>query len=197
MKPAAPHTDAAIKAPQLVVFALLVTIGVVGRWGQPDWSVTPLAAVGLMAGYALPRTWLAMAVPVTALVVSNLLLPSYQNPVVALTVVAAMTLPALLGRGLRRPVGSAGAGLARLAACSVAPSIAFYLTTNLAVWASQSMYPKTAAGLAECYAAAVPFFRQMLAGDVAYTAVLFTVAAAAGAYSLTGVAAAKTDRATA
>lgn len=187
MKPLSQRPDLTTALPQLAVFALLVAIGVVGRWGQPDWSVTPLAAVGLLAGYALSRTWLAVAVPVTALVVSNVLLPGYQNPAVALTVVVSMAAPALLGRLLRQPTGSVATGLARLGATAIAPSILFFVTTNFAVWATQAIYPKTAAGLVECYTAALPFFRQMFAGDVAYVAVLFTAAAAAGAYSLRGL----------
>jgi hypothetical protein len=34
-------------------------------------------------------------------------------------------------------------------------------------------YPKTLAGLATCYAAALPFFERTLLGDVFYTAVMF------------------------
>jgi hypothetical protein len=35
------------------------------------------------------------------------------------------------------------------------------------------MYPKTLSGLMTCYAAAVPFFRRGIAGDMFFTAVLF------------------------
>jgi hypothetical protein len=48
------------------------------------------------------------------------------------------------------------------------------------VWAFESDYPKTLAGLYACYLAAVPFFRSMLAGDLFYLAVLFGCAAVAG-----------------
>lgn len=172
--------------PLLTAFALLVAIGVVGRWGQPDWCVTPLAAVGLLAGYALPRRW-AVAVPLVAMGVSDFILPSYANAYVAVAVYAAMTLPALLGSLLRQPA-SRPVGVARLVGLSATPAAVFFLTTNFAVWATQSIYPKTAAGLLECYAAALPFFRRMLTGDVAYAALVFGVAAIAGAYSLRGVA---------
>lgn len=171
--------------PYALVAGLLVAIGVVGRWGQPDWCVTPLAAVGLLAGYALPRRW-ALSVPLAAMLLSDGLLPSYSSVVVAISVYAAMAIPALLGAWLRRPVASNAVGAARLIGLAATPAVVFFLTTNFAVWASQSMYPKTAAGLGECYVAALPFFRRMLVGDVAYTAVLFIAAALAGAYSLRG-----------
>jgi hypothetical protein len=35
------------------------------------------------------------------------------------------------------------------------------------------MYPRTLAGLAACYAAALPFLRNQVAGDLLYTGVLF------------------------
>jgi len=47
--------------------------------------------------------------------------------------------------------------------------------TNFAVWAGGSSYPPTAEGLASCYAAAIPFFRNALFGDLFYASVLFGV----------------------
>lgn len=182
--------------PQAAVFALLVTIGVVGRWGQPEWAFTPIAAIGLLAGYALPRH-LAVAVPLVAMLITDLVLPSYGSAAIALTVYGAMAVTPLLGSLLRRPVGSLGAGVARWIGLAASPALVFFATTNFAVWAATSHYPKTAAGLAECYLAAIPFFKRMLAGDLTYAAILFTAAALAGAYSLRGVtqeAAAETSR---
>lgn len=171
--------------PTAVTFALLVAIAVVGRWGQPDWCVTPLAAVGLLAGYALPRRW-AVATPLTAMLVSDLLLASYGSWGVAIAVYVAVTVSPLLGSLLRRSLPNRAAGAARLVGLSLTPALVFFVVTNLAVWAFESHYAKTAAGLAECYAAALPFLRRMLTGDLAYAAVLFGAAMAAGAFSLTG-----------
>ncbi|WP_350213425.1 DUF6580 family putative transport protein [Botrimarina sp.] len=168
---------------QAAVFALFVTIGVAGRWGQPDWCVTPLAAISLLAGCTLPLA-AAVAVPLVAMAITDLALAPYDGWAVPIAVYAAMAAPALMGRLLRRPAGSHVAGAARLATLAAAPSALFFITTNLAVWASSSLYPATPAGLAECYAAAVPFLRRMLVGDLAWTAVTFAAAAAAGVYSL-------------
>lgn len=168
-------------------FGLLVAIALVGRLGQPDWNVTPLAAVALLAGYAMPSRRLAIAVPLVALTASNLVLPAYQTFWVGVAVYASFAAAALLGRLLRRPVESIGVGLVRAATLSAVPAVLFFLVTNFAVWASMSIYPHTPVGLGDCYAAAVPFFRKMLAGDLAYTAVLLASAAAAGAFSLRGL----------
>jgi hypothetical protein len=51
----------------------------------------------------------------------------------------------------------------------------FFLVTNFAVWAGNAghAYPRTAAGLAECYTLGIPFFRNTLLGDAAYATILF------------------------
>lgn len=36
---------------ELLVFALLLAFGVVGRWAQPQWNFTPLTAVTAMGAY--------------------------------------------------------------------------------------------------------------------------------------------------
>ena len=58
--------------------------------------------------------------------------------------------------------------------CGIVPATLFFLVSNFAVWAFQSDYEKSLAGLARCYWAAVPFYRWMLAGDVFYIVILFS-----------------------
>jgi hypothetical protein len=58
-------------------------------------------------------------------------------------------------------------------AMALASSIFFFVVTNFSVWAFGHAYPKTFPGLESCYVAAIPFFRNSLAGDMAFTAVLF------------------------
>jgi hypothetical protein len=65
--------------------------------------------------------------------------------------------------------------VATTAAATLAGSVFFFLVTNFAVWANGSglAYPKTLAGLLLCYEAAIPFFRNTLAGDAFYSTALF------------------------
>lgn len=174
------------------VFALLVAVAVAGRWGQPDWGVTPMAAVALFAGRCFGARGWAVATPIAALLLSDLFLPGYSNLPVMMAVYGAMVAPALLGRLLRR--GEGPAWLARLAACSLAPATLFFLVTNLAVWAFQSDYPKNAGGLAACYAAALPFYGRMLLGDVFFTAVVFAAGEAAIATDASATRSARVNR---
>jgi Family of unknown function (DUF6580) len=155
-----------------LIFALLVGIGVAGRWAQPEWCFTPTAAVAVFAGFYFSRATIAALVPVAVLAISDLVLPAYDSLAVMVATYAVMTVPVLFGKWLRgRHSGKSTAW--RWAACGLLPAVLFFVVTNFAVWAFQSDYPKTPAGLLACYWAAVPFFRWMVAGDVIYLAAIF------------------------
>jgi hypothetical protein len=164
----------------LSVFALLIAIGVAGRWGQPQWCFTPIAAAAIFAGFYFSHAAIAVLVPLATLGISDLALPSHDNIPVLLATYAIMTAPVWLGRMLREPSTGRAATAVRFAVCGLVPATLFYLVSNFAVWAFQSDYEKSLAGLAQCYGAALPFYRWMLAGDVFYIAVLFACLALAG-----------------
>lgn len=62
---------------------------------------------------------------------------------------------------------TAGPSMLRVAAAVMASSTSFFILSNFMVWASGTMYAHSAAGLAACYVAAIPFY----ANDVMSTAV--------------------------
>lgn len=167
----------------VVGWLTLVAIAVVGRgwqpsWnGEPLWHATPLAAVALAAGFMFPNLAVAATVPLVALGLGNLMLPGYGSVAIAAVVYAATAWPVLLGAS-----GFLGRGRPRWLAAvggSLLSSLVFFLSTNLAHWAFTSDYPHTAAGLATCFAAALPFYRWMPLGDVAWTLFVFGLLAAA------------------
>lgn len=166
----------------LLIFCLLVAIAVVGRWGQADWCVTPLAAVGLFAGRWFDRLSVAALVPLTSMAISDGALASYDYTLVLVAVYLSMGLSAVWGRLLRRPASTRLASFARLLSCSVAPAIGFFVLTNFAVWLASGFYAYTFAGLVECYARALPFMQKMLFGDVAFTLSLFGLASVLGVF---------------
>ena len=65
---------------------------------------------------------------------------------------------------------------------AVASSVSFFLLSNLAVWASHDLYPKNMAGLITSYAMGLPFFERGVAGDVAFTAIMFAIPAIAAQF---------------
>ena len=163
----------------IVVLFLLVAIGVAGRWGQPQWCFTPTAAAAIFAGYYFSRLYVAALVPFAILLISDLSLPAYNSYGVMIATYAIMMVPVYFGRLLRQPADALHTAL-RWIVCGLVPATLFFLVSNFSVWAFQSDYAKSWAGLVHCYWAAVPFYRWMLAGDVFYIAVLFGVAAVAG-----------------
>jgi hypothetical protein len=163
----------------LLAFALLVAIGVAGRWGQPEWCFTPTSAAAMFAGFYFSRLAVAVLVPLAILALSDLALPPYNSILVMVATYAVMTVPVLFGRLLRGEYSTWGLA-GRWLLCGLAPATLFFIVSNFAVWAFQSDYEKSLAGLVQCYTAAVPFYRWMLTGDVFYAAVLFACWALAG-----------------
>jgi len=149
-----------------LAWGVLVGIGVLGRVWQPAYGVSPLIGIGLCAGALFSNRFVAASVPAVALAASNLALPgggSYGSWTMAAIIYAAFTWPVLMGGLVRRqPVwGTVGGALAG--------SLAFYLSTNVAHWWLTNDYPHTAAGLVECYVAALPFYRWTPVGDLVWS----------------------------
>jgi hypothetical protein len=155
------------------VATLLVGFGLGGRWLQPDWNVTPVAAVALFAAYIFRSAAGAALVPLFVVSLSNLILPAYNSLGEMACVYLAFLVPVACGRLLRQRYTPL-----RFAAFSPLPAVTFYLITNFAVWALNHWYPPTLAGLMECYRQGLPFLQKMLAGDLCYLAAVF------GAYVL-------------
>jgi hypothetical protein len=125
----------------------------------------PVGALALFSGAMLGRRWLAFAAPFGALVLSDLALGFYPE---LLFVYASVVAIVLIGWAVarRKTVFTIAAG-------AVASSILFFAVTNFGVWLMMDYYPKTAAGLAACYVAAIPFFQNTLASDLFYAGLLF------------------------
>jgi len=160
-------------AVQAAVWIALVAIGVCGRLWQPAWNVTPMAGIALAAGAVFPHPLAAASVPLVSLAIGNLVMPGYDSLALAAVVYAATAWPVLLGRRLTVGSSAASSRWVAILGSALASSVVFYLSTNLAHWWLTSDYPHTAAGLVACYAAALPFYRWMPVGDVAWTAAIF------------------------
>ena len=150
---------------------LLVLLGALSRLLPHPPNFVAMGAIGLFAGARLPRRW-AWSVPIAAMLFSDLVLdlPTGRKAItlVRLAVYGSFALMVIAGR---RFAGNARAG--RLAALSAGGAVFFFLATNFAEWTVSGAYPPTPGGLALCYAAAIPFFWNTLAAELAGTAVLF------------------------
>ena len=151
-----------IRSPWLVYG--LIMLGIIARLTPHPWNATPTMAIALFAGTHLSKRW-AIVLPLLMVGATDAILKWHST--IPFTW-GAFALTGLLAWGVRpRPTEG------RIAAASVAGSVLFFTNTNFGVWATQSLYPPTLAGLWQCYVAAIPFFRNTLLGDLLYTAALF------------------------
>jgi hypothetical protein len=128
-------------------------------------NMTSVTAMALFGGTMFADVWLAFAVPLGALLLSDLVIGFHDQMFV---VYGSFALIVGIGLWLQRHRNAA-----YIAGAAVTSSLLFFLTTNFGVWALDHMYPRNIAGLAACYTAALPFLRNMLEGDLFYTLVLF------------------------
>ena len=128
-------------------------------------NFTPIGAMALFGGAYLGRRAIAFAAPLAALLLSDLLLGFYPGMWVQYFAVALVVAIGMLA--LKR------VSVLRVGGAAIASSLLFFALTNFGVWLLSGMYPQTLAGLAACYAAAIPFFQNTLAGDLFYSGVLF------------------------
>lgn len=150
---------------RLVVVISIIVGAAASRLIPHPPNMASITAVALFGGAYLSRKWLAFAVPLVALFLSDLFLGFYSHMEIVYGSFALVVCFGLLLRKGRAPFRIAGAALAG--------SILFFLITNFGVWVFGSLYPKNAAGLLACYVAAIPFFQNALIGDALYTTVLF------------------------
>lgn len=163
-------------------FAALVAVGVIARVAFEDLpNVSPVAALALFAGYFFRSRVLAVCVPLSVMLISDQMIQAGGYPwALMLTVYALLASPVLLRSWMKRSVNFENTGIKQFAKSvlmigggSLACSLMFYFGTNAMVWATTSLYPQTAAGLATCYAAAIPMFRQTCTGDVSFAFAIF------------------------
>jgi hypothetical protein len=154
-----------MRTPRLSALILLVLAAAATRLLPHPPNVTSVSALALFGGAYLSNRWLAFALPLLALLGSDLLLGFYPGMAVQYLSFAVVI---CIGLTLRRR-----RSVARVTVAAVASAVSFFVLTNFGVWALGTLYPKTLAGLGACFVAAIPFFRNTLAGDLFYTAVLF------------------------
>jgi hypothetical protein len=145
--------------------AAMIGMGVCARLLPHPWNFTPIMAIALYAGVQSAKFRTGALTTLLVLLLSDLVMGLYRGMG---WVYAAWLIPVLIGRLVRRKPG-----VTTIAAGALCSSLSFFLITNFAVWAGGHLYPHTAAGLAACFAAAIPFYQNQFLGDVFYTAALF------------------------
>lgn len=148
-------------------FVALALLGALGRLAPHEPNMTPLGAIAVFGGFAFASSGWAAAAVLAALWIPEFWLGG-NEPAIAAAVALAFLAPIGLGKALRkRP------SVANVVVATLFSSLFFYAVTNAAVWALGDWYERSYAGFIECMAAGVPFWKNMLAGDLCWMGALF------------------------
>lgn len=156
-----------MKKESIIAILILIIVGVSYRFFPHPPNFAPVAAISLFAGYFFRRYFIL--IPIVIMLISDLFLGFYDWKLMAV-VYLSFTLISLLGILLRK-----NKSVVSLVSYSLFGSLLFFILTNFAVWLFASWYAPDMKGLLNCYAMAIPFFKNTLAGDLFYTSVIFGV----------------------
>lgn len=148
---------------RFALLAALVALAALARLAPHPPNVTPVGALAVFAGAVFRDRRVAVAVPLGAMLLSDLVLGLH---VLIPLIYASFAANVLIGRWLAASRTAGG-----VAAATLLGAAQFYLVTNAACHVLY--HPPTASGLAACYADGLPYLGYSLLGDAGYAAVLF------------------------
>jgi len=149
---------------QATFVILLIVAAGISRLIKIAPNVQALGAMALFSGAYFQNKKLAYAVPLITLFVTDLIIGFHR---IMIPVYAGFVLTVFIGT-----IISSRKNVLTVAAGSLASSILFFLITNLPFWFG-TQYTWDVAGAMESYTAALPFFRNAIAGDLVFNAILF------------------------
>ena len=156
-------------APAAIALSL-IAIAVTLRILPHPANFAPVGAISIFGGAILPKR-MSVLVPLLAMMISDAVIGFYSlMPLIwaCYLIIALASSHWLRPAKLRRGIG-----------LTLGASTFFFVVTNFGVWATSGMYAHTWSGLMNCYTLAVPFFRNTLLSDLAYTGLLFSIYALA------------------
>ena len=124
-------------------------------------NFTPIIASAILAPLFIKDRWYGMAIPIAAMFISDILIGFHTYQIVVyLTLLSISCLSPML------------MNYKKITILAISGSVWFFITTNFAVWAMWSTYPKTIEGLLACYTLAIPFFQYTLISTCLFTGLL-------------------------
>jgi hypothetical protein len=166
---------------KIIVVGVLIVLAALSRLLPHPDNITPIGSMALLGGALLSRKYLAFIIPFLALylsdfILNNTLLRGFypdQTGIIYFSNYMIWTylsfgLIVLLGMGMLKQLK-----ISRIIGASLIASILFYLISNFGMWLHSPFYAKNFGGLISCYAAALPFFRTSILGDLFFISILF------------------------
>jgi len=159
--------------PKIKFILVLTGIAAIARLLPHEYNFTPIGAIALFAGTYITNKRLAFLLPLTILLVSDVLLELINGNGFYRDmgfVYGSFALVVALGFLLREKVQ-----LHTIIGASLISSFVFFLFSNFGTWLMYDIYPKTSAGLLSCYIAGIPFLKNgTIIGDLIYNLSFFS-----------------------
>jgi hypothetical protein len=150
---------------RLLIVLAIIGVAALFRFLPHPPNFVPLTAIALFAGAYISDKRLAFLIPIGAMFISDAIIGFHNTMLFVYAGLFAMVGIGMLLQNRKRVVP--------IAIAALSGAIFFFIVTNFGVWAMGTMYPKTVEGLVACYVAAIPFFRNAIAGDMVYVTLLF------------------------
>ena len=160
------------------ILVLMVLAAAFSRLLPHPSNFAPIGAMALFGAAYFSRKEIALLIPLLAmwlsdLVINNVVYAQYFDGFVFFYQGFYWTYGAFIAIGLLGFILLRRVKVQNIFFASIAAALIFFLISNFGVWMSGTMYPKTVAGLMTCYTAGLPFLKNTLLGNLAYSGVLF------------------------
>lgn len=161
------HTSIVLSAGLLIVAAAFTRL-----FPHPP-NFTALGAMAIFGGSVIKDKKLAFMLPLSALFLSDVCLQLFTSTkgfygATQFFVYASFLIITALASLMQKR------SIANIALAAIWSSAIFFIISNLGVWASSNFYPKSFAGLAACYAAAIPFYKNEFFGNFILNSIIST-----------------------
>jgi hypothetical protein len=155
---------------------LLLVVAILTRVvPHPGW-LNFTAVGGALLYFGARRSWREMLAPLAALMATDYFLTVYSyHSAFRWQDYAAQWGWYVMAMALGLILLHAKTSIIRVAAATLLGPTSFFVLSNYAVWAAGWGYPRTLAGLATCFAAAVPFYRNDLLSTTVVCGLAFGV----------------------
>jgi hypothetical protein len=158
--------------PRTMTLVVMILAAAMTRVVPHPWNFTAIGAMCLFGGATFQRRWAALAVPLIALLISDVAIAylQYGGDLSTMTTFKYWLFAATVGMGM---LLRGRTSVVNVGGMSIAAAAMFFLASNFEYWVTSNTYPPTAAGLMACYVAAIPFAQNMFLANLFYSAVLF------------------------
>jgi hypothetical protein len=151
---------------KIVGIGIIILLIAATRLLKHPYNFTPVTAMSIFAGCYLRKHW-GIIFPLMGMLSSDYFIGFYDWKLMA-AVYIGIGISFYVGWYLQNKIK-----WYRVILAALFSSIAFFVISNFAVWLFYQWYPHTLSGLIQCFALALPFFKNSLAGDLIYTTAIF------------------------